>query len=80
LDGNFKLLDIYLKGLEAYLPLDAIQAHLQQNPHEIKQETALSEDDIRSLVVQLKAQGLDGEYIESLLKTEIFKNNQEILK
>jgi hypothetical protein len=48
--------------------------------HEIKQETALSEDDIRSLVVQLKAQGLDGEYIESLLKTEIFKNNQEILK
>jgi hypothetical protein len=45
--------------VKAYLPLDAIQAHLQQNPHEIKQETALSEDDIRSLVVQLKAQGLD---------------------
>lgn len=77
---NFKLLDIYLKGLEAYLPLEAIQAHLQQNPHKIKQEIALSEDDIKSLAMQLKAQGLDVEYIESLLKTEIFKNNKEWLK
>ncbi len=80
LGENFELLDIYLKGLEAYLPLEAIQAHLQQNPHEIKQETALSEDDIKSLVAQLKSQGLDDEYIESLLKTEIFKNNKELLK
>ncbi len=77
---DFDLIDIYLKGLEAYLPLDTIQAHLQQNPHEIKQQSALSQTDIESLARQLKAQGLDDEYIASLLKTELFKNNQELLK
>lgn len=74
------LLDVYLKGLEAYLPLDAIQAHLQQNPHEIKQKLALSDKDIETLALQLKEQGLDEEYIARLLKTEIFKNNKELLK
>ncbi len=74
------LLDAYLKGLEAYLPLDAIQAHLQQNPHEIKQKSALSDEDIEVLALQLKKQGLDEEYIARLLKTEIFKNNKELLK
>ncbi len=80
LGENFDLLDAYLKGLEAYLPLEAIQAHLQQNPHDIKQESALSKDDIKSLVIKLKEQGLDDEYIASLLKTEIFKNNKELLE
>jgi len=77
---NFDLLDIYLKGIEAYLPLEAIQSHLQQNPHVIKQQSALSDDDIQSLVKQLKEQGLDEDYIDSLLKTEIFKNKQNLLK
>ena len=77
---DFDLLDIYLKGLEAYLPLEAIQAHLQQYPHETKQESALSQNDIENLVKQLKAHGLDDEYIANLLKTEIFKNNQELLE
>ncbi len=80
LGENFELLDIYLKGLEAYLPLEAIQAHLQSNPCKIKQETALSEGDIKSLASQLRKQGLSDEYITSLLKTEIFKNNKELLK
>lgn len=74
------LLDIYLKGIEAYLPLEAIQAHLQQNPHEIKQDSALSKIDIERLATQLKAQGLDDEYIASLLKTELFQNNKELLR
>ncbi len=77
---KFNLIDIYLKGLEAYLPLDAIQSHLQSNPHEIKQESALSQQDIENLAIQLKEQGLDDEYIASLLKTEIFKNNKELLE
>ena len=80
LGEDFDLLNIYLKGLEAYLPLEAIQAHLQQNPHEIKQEAALSKDDIESLAMKLRGQGLNDEYIASLLKTEIFKNNKELLK
>lgn len=74
------LVDIYLKGLEAYLPLEAIQSHLQQNPHKIKQESALSQKDIEHLASQLKEQGLNNEYITSLLKTEIFKNNKELLE
>ena len=77
---EFNLIDIYLKGLEAYLPLETIQSHLQNNPHSIKQESALSQDDIENLVNQLKKQGLDDEYIDSLLKTEIFKNSKELLE
>lgn len=77
---DFDFINIYLKGLEAYLPLEAIQAHLQKGPHEIKQESALSQADVESLVEKLKAQELDDEYIASLLKTEIFKNNKEWLE
>ncbi|MDY0194954.1 MAG: ATP-binding protein [Sulfurovaceae bacterium] len=73
------LLNIYLKGIEAYLPLESIQAHLQQNPHEIKQKEALTEDDIKELVLKLKSSGLNDEYIESLLKTEMFQNYKELL-
>ena len=73
-------MNIYLKGLEAYLPLSAIQSHLQQNPHKVKQESALSQEDIKELVVKLKSSGLNQEYIDSLLKTEIFKNNKGLLE
>lgn len=77
---DFYLLRLYFKGLEAYLPLEAIQSHLQQNPHEIKQASALSEYDIKALADKLKNAGLSNAYIESLLKTEIFKNNKELLE
>ncbi|PZE20327.1 ATP-binding protein [Paenibacillus xerothermodurans] len=79
-DENSDLLNIYLKGLQAYLPLDAIQAQLQQNPHKINQESALSENEIKALAEKLKSSGLDEEYIESLLKTELFKNHKELLR
>jgi hypothetical protein len=72
-------LNTYLKGVEAYLPLEAIQSQLQQNPHELKQADALSQEDINELVMILKKEGLSSEYIDSLQKTEIFKNNKEIL-
>ena len=78
-EDSASLLNIYLKGLEAYLPLSAIQSHLQQNPHKVKQESALSQEDIKELVVKLKSSGLNQEYIDSLLKTEIFKNNKGLL-
>lgn len=79
LNESIFLLNLYLKGLEAYLPLSAIQSHLQQNPHKVKQESALSDEDIKELVVKLKQSGLSQEYIDSLLKTEIFKNNKGAL-
>lgn len=77
--NEIELLDLYLKGLQAYLPLDAIQAQLQQNPHQIEQKSILSQKDIENFVKKLKAAGLSQEYIDSLLKTEIFRNNKELL-
>ncbi|MCM3572279.1 ATP-binding protein [Mesobacillus subterraneus] len=78
-DESRELLNLYLMGIQAYLPLDAIQAQLQQNPHKIRQEEALGEEEVEKLVETLKSSGLDQEYIDSLLKTEIFKNRKELL-
>ena len=61
-----------------YLPLEAIQSNLQHNPHKIKQETVLTEEEISELAERLKSLDLSPEYIESLLKTEIFKNRKEL--
>jgi len=43
------------------------------------QETVLSFDEVTALVERLKSCGLDKSYVESLLKTEIFKNYKELL-
>jgi Histidine kinase-, DNA gyrase B-, and HSP90-like ATPase len=75
---NCELLNLYLMGLQAYLPLDAIQAQLQQNPHLIKQESVLNEKEINTLIEKLKNSNLDESYIESLLKTEMFKKYKEL--
>ena len=40
-DESKELLNIYLKGIQAYLPLEAIQAQLNQNPHLIQQEALI---------------------------------------
>lgn len=73
------MFELYLKGLQAYLPIESIQAQLQQHPHQIDQKEMLSENDIKQLVEALKRKGLTKEYIEELLKTEIFKNKKEML-
>ncbi|WP_394863402.1 ATP-binding protein [Paraclostridium bifermentans] len=75
-----ELLSIYLKSIQSYLPLDAIQAQLQENPHKVKQKTELSDEELTKLVDNLKKAGVDNIYISELLKTEIFKNRGEILK
>ena len=76
----YELLNIYLKGVQAYLPLETIQAQLQQNPHKIRQEAALTVEEIHTLANKLKSSGLDKKYIEELLKTELFKNRKELLQ
>ena len=73
-------LNFYLKGLQAYLPLEAIQSKLQKNPHQIKQQAALSEPEIFEITQRLLASGLTEEYINDLLKTEIFINRKDLLK
>lgn len=74
-----RLLNFYLMGIEAYLPLDAIQAKLQLSPHKINQESALNFEEIKAIAEELKTAGLDKEYIDSLLRTELFKNYKELL-
>lgn len=79
-DYQKEKLKYFLNGLQAYLPLDAIQSKLQTNPHSIKQESAMTEDDISKLIAMLEESGLSEEYKQQLLKTEIFKNRPEIFK
>lgn len=79
-DYQKEKLKYYLNGVQAYLPLDAIQSKLQTDPHSIKQESALTEDDINKLFIMLQESGLSEEYKQELLRTEIFKNRPEIFK
>ncbi|WP_416292217.1 ATP-binding protein [Paenibacillus illinoisensis] len=75
-EESLGLLEIYLKGVEAYLPLEAIQAQLLQNPYEVHQNTLMTEEDIRTIAEKLRTAGLSEEEIAGLLKTEIFKNRE----
>ncbi len=76
-DSTF--LDAYLKGVEAFLPLEAIQAQLQQSPHELDQKSAFSDDEIEKLTEKLKRSNIPEEFIQQFLKTEIYKSRQELL-
>ena len=73
-----ELLSIYLSGLQSYLPLEAIQAQLLENPHKVKQEE-ISDEKLIEIISILKSSGVDESYIEELLKTELFKNKGELL-
>ena len=74
-----ELLSIYLSGLQSYLPLEAIQAQLLENPHKVKQEEEISDEKLIEIISILKSSGVDESYIEELLKTELFKNKGELL-
>ena len=76
---KLKLINLFINGLEAYLPLDSIQAKLQTNPKQIKQESALAEDDVLELASTLKLAGLSKSEIDKWLKTEIFSKHKNIL-
>jgi hypothetical protein len=77
-DNNIELINLFLNGLEAYLPLEAIQAKLQTDPKRIKQESALAEKDILDLANTLKIAGLSESEIDKWLKTEVFSNHKNI--
>ena len=74
-----ELLSICLSGLQSYLPLEAIQAQLLENPHKVKQEEEISDEKLIEIISILKSSGVDESYIEELLKTELFKNKGELL-
>lgn len=73
-----ELLNSYLKGIQAFLPLDAIQSKLQQSPHEVNQKSLLSSEETKKLMNKLKSADLDQYLMEQLMNTEIFKENGEI--
>ncbi|WP_429378368.1 ATP-binding protein [Mucilaginibacter sp. UYCu711] len=73
-------LHIFLKGVQAYLPLDAIQFKLQNSPHLLKQQAALSDSDVEELTERLLSSGLPKSYIEELLKTEIYINRKDLIR
>ena len=77
-EEKLKLINLFIDGIEAYLPLDAIQAKLQTNPKQIKQESALAKDDILELAKTLKLSGLSQLEIDKWLKTEIFSKHKNI--
>lgn len=74
-----ELLQLYLKMIEMYLPLVSIQAHLQEHPLKIKQETALTNDELVEIIERLKSLNISEEYMQILLKTELVKKMGEIL-
>lgn len=78
-DKTEVLLGFYLKGIQAYLPLDTIQAHLNQNPHLIRQQEIINQEDLNALADILNSMNLDQNTIELLEKTEIFKNHKHLL-
>lgn len=72
------ILSAYLKGIEAYLPLAAIQAHMITEPHKIKQSEAILDQERESFLQKLLDLDLTEEDIEELMKTELFKKFKEL--
>lgn len=68
-----QLVDTYLKGIQAYLPLDAIQSKLQQNPHEVNQKSLISKEEVEGILTKLKTSDLDQDLLKELLNSELFK-------
>jgi len=73
-------MQLYLKGLQAYMPIDAIQFKLQQSPHRLKQHSVLTVADVQELAERLKNTRLSQAYIDELLKTEIFNNRADLFE
>jgi hypothetical protein len=71
-----ELLDAYLAGIEQYIPLDAILVHLQENPYQIKQESMVSDEELRNIIEKLRESGASDDFIESVLDTELFKDRK----
>ncbi|WP_213021236.1 ATP-binding protein [Siminovitchia terrae] len=69
----------YIKSLEAFLPIPAIQSHLINEPHKINQRTLMSENEIIDLAQKLRQMNLSEEHIQQILETEMFKNKRELL-
>jgi hypothetical protein len=69
---SFQMISIFLKGLEGYLPIESISRKLIHNPHEIKQEKAITEEEIKELVTYLLAKGMSDDDVQRFIHSEGF--------
>ena len=67
---NIYLLNMYLKYIQEYIPLNAILVQLQQNPHKVCQREKRTDEEKKKLREKLLELGLNEEYLKKL---EIFK-------
>ena len=69
-EEQLHLFSLLYKGLETFLPLQAIQAKMQSEPHSINQ-TSLTLDEVKNIVELLREKGFDEEWVERLKRTEL---------
>jgi hypothetical protein len=50
--------------------------YLQENPFQIKQETKVSDEDLRKIIDKLRESGESEDFIDSVLDTELFKDRR----
>lgn len=76
-DQEISFFSTYLKGIEAYIPISAIEAYAITDPQKIKQKELIEETEKKELLDALLNLNLTKEQIDELLKTEIFKGMKE---
>lgn len=70
-DNQYLLIDRYLKSIQAFIPIEAIQAQLQERPHDIDQKSILKDEDVQCLISYLKEQGNE---LAELIMTDLYKD------
>lgn len=73
-----EMLDAYLAGIEQYIPLDAILLYLQENPFQIKQESNISDEELRKIIDKFRESGASEDFIDSVLDTELFRDRRRL--
>jgi len=73
-ENQFTVVDQYLKAIQSYIPIEAIQAQLQERPHDIDQKRILKDEEAQSLMKYLQDTGNE---LAKLIMTEIYKDRMD---
>ena len=69
-EKNQKILELYLNGVETFIPLNRIQAQLMENPHEVKQMA--EKEELREKIKELESLGVSSEIIALLKESKMY--------
>lgn len=72
-DEASSILKVYLKSLEAYLPVEDIHREKVHHPEKLSQKINLDETEIKDLVNTMLEKGLDKQSIDRFISSEGFK-------